>query len=56
MGKNEFLLTQYRSHTWSLNQKIVFSQALIAQAYIPSYSGGRDQEDYGSKPSRANSL
>jgi hypothetical protein len=24
--------------------------ALVAHAYNPSYSGGRDQEDYGSKP------
>jgi hypothetical protein len=26
-----------------------------AQAYNPSYSGGRDQEDQGSRPARANS-
>jgi hypothetical protein len=25
-------------------------------AYNPSYSGGRDQEDHGSKPAWANSL
>jgi hypothetical protein len=30
-------------------------QALVAHAYNPSYSGGRDQEDCGSKPSLANS-
>jgi hypothetical protein len=26
------------------------SRALVAHAYNPSYSGGRDQEDLGSKP------
>jgi hypothetical protein len=26
------------------------SPVLVAQAYNPSYSGGRDQEDYGLKP------
>jgi hypothetical protein len=28
----------------------------VAHAYNPSYSGGRDQEDYGSKPAWANRL
>jgi hypothetical protein len=28
---------------------------LVAQAYNPSYSGGRDQEDPGLKPDRVNS-
>jgi hypothetical protein len=28
----------------------------VAHAYNPSYSGGRDQEDRGSEPARANSL
>jgi hypothetical protein len=27
----------------------------VPHAYNPSYSGGRDREDYGSKPARANS-
>jgi hypothetical protein len=27
----------------------------MAHAYNPSYLGGRDQEDCGSKPTRANS-
>jgi hypothetical protein len=31
------------------------SWALVAQAYNPNYSGGRDQEDGGSKPAWANS-
>jgi hypothetical protein len=29
--------------------------ALVAHACNPSYSGGRDQEDHGSKPAPANS-
>jgi hypothetical protein len=32
------------------------SRALIAHACNPSYSGGRDQEDCGSKPAQANSF
>jgi hypothetical protein len=32
------------------------SQALMAHACNPSYSGGRDQDDQGSKPAQANSL
>jgi hypothetical protein len=32
------------------------SQELVAYACNPSYSGGRDQEDGGSKPARVNSL
>jgi hypothetical protein len=32
------------------------TQALVAHAYNPSYSGGSDQEDHGSKPAWANSL
>jgi hypothetical protein len=30
-------------------------RALVAHACNPSYSGGRDQEDHGSKPALANS-
>jgi hypothetical protein len=36
--------------------KSLLSQAQVAHAYNPSYSGGRDQEDRGSKPAQANSL
>jgi hypothetical protein len=32
------------------------SQELVTHAYNPSYSGGQDQEDCGSKPAWANSL
>jgi hypothetical protein len=32
------------------------SQALVAHACNPSYSGGRDQEDHSSKLAQANSL
>jgi hypothetical protein len=28
---------------------------LVAQAYNPSYSGGRDRKDHGLKPAQANS-
>jgi hypothetical protein len=36
--------------------EIVFrSQVLVAHACNPSYSGGRDKEDHGSKPAQANS-
>jgi hypothetical protein len=32
------------------------SQVQMARAYNPSYSGGRDQENQGSKSARANSF
>jgi hypothetical protein len=32
------------------------SQAPVAHTCNPRYSGGRDQEDHGSKPAQANSL
>jgi hypothetical protein len=32
------------------------SQVLVAHACNPSYSGGKDQEDRGTKPARENSL
>jgi hypothetical protein len=32
------------------------SQVPVAHGNYPSYSGGRDQEDQGSKPARVNSL
>jgi hypothetical protein len=32
------------------------NQVPVAHAYNPSYSGGKDQEDHGSKPVWANSL
>jgi hypothetical protein len=28
----------------------------VAHTHNPSYSGGRDQEDHGSKPAQANTL
>jgi hypothetical protein len=36
--------------------RITISQAPVAHACNSSYSGGRDQEDRGLKPARANSL
>jgi hypothetical protein len=38
------------------NNKIIWGWELVAHAYNPSYSGGRDQEDCYSKPSWASSL
>jgi hypothetical protein len=38
------------------SQKFNSRQALVAHICNPSYSGGRDQEDHGSKPVWANSL
>jgi hypothetical protein len=35
--------------------KQFISQAPVAHTYNPSYSGGRDQGDHGSKPATANS-
>jgi hypothetical protein len=35
--------------------RVLKSQELMAQACNPSYSGGRDWEDRGSKPAQANS-
>jgi hypothetical protein len=46
--------------SWLLNEAANESQltgrALMAHACNPSYSGGRDQEDRGSKPTRANRV
>jgi hypothetical protein len=39
LGKKEF--------THSISEKKEISQALVAHACNPSYSGGRDQEDVG---------
>jgi hypothetical protein len=36
-------------------KKELLQLAPVAQAYNPSYSGGRDQEDWGMKPAQANS-
>jgi hypothetical protein len=36
-------------------KKAVSSQVPVVHTYNPSYSGGRDQEDCGSKPAHANS-
>jgi hypothetical protein len=43
------------SHCLDTDKKSHRSQALVVHAYN-SYSGGRDQEDYGSKLAQANSL
>jgi hypothetical protein len=38
-----------------LNLKMKGCQALVVHAYNPSYSGGRDEGDYGLRPTQANS-
>jgi hypothetical protein len=40
--------------TFHYLKKIHFCQAPVAYTYNPSYSGGREQEDRGSKPAQAN--
>jgi hypothetical protein len=35
---------------------LAISRAPVAHTYNPSYSGGRDQEDWGLKPTQANSY
>jgi hypothetical protein len=37
-------------------KKLMRNQEPVAQAYNPSYLAGRDQEDWGLKPSQANTL
>jgi hypothetical protein len=37
-----------------MKKRNVLSWALVAHACNPSYSGGRNQEDRGSKPAQAN--
>jgi hypothetical protein len=39
-----------------LNSRITSCWVLVAHAYNPSYSGGRDQEECSSKPAQAKSL
>jgi hypothetical protein len=41
---------------WTLSNIRVENQVPVAHVCNPSYSGGRDQEDYGSNPAQANSL
>jgi hypothetical protein len=44
--------------TWGKVLNILLKERIrpVAYAYNPSYSGGRDQEDYGSKAAWENSL
>jgi hypothetical protein len=46
--------TLYTLYIKNYFKKNEFCQALVAHACTPSYSGGRDQEDCGSKPALAN--
>jgi hypothetical protein len=48
-----------RHNAWSIfrhTKKLLSIQALLAQACIPSYLGGWDQKDQGSRPAQAYSL
>jgi hypothetical protein len=38
-----------------IERKRIFQLAAEANAYNPGYSGGRDQEDHGTKSAQANS-
>jgi hypothetical protein len=40
----------------TFNKSVLLCQALVAYTYNPSYLGGRDLEDRGSKPAQANTL
>jgi hypothetical protein len=40
-------------HDWLSNQIPINEPGAIAHAYNPCYSGGRDQEDCGSKPTHS---
>jgi hypothetical protein len=44
-----------KQDVWATTKKLNLSQALVAHACNPSYSGGKDQEDCGLKPAQANS-
>jgi hypothetical protein len=47
------IVLDIEKHKPKLKTKI--GQAVVDHACNPSYSGGRDQEDHGSKPAQANS-
>jgi hypothetical protein len=50
-------LRTHRKQFYQAEKKImIWGQALVAHFCNPSYSGGRDQEDHGSKPTQTNSL
>jgi hypothetical protein len=55
--RQDSLSTKDAETTWiSIFLKIKFRWGPVAHSWNSSYSGGRDQEDYGLKPSRANRL
>jgi hypothetical protein len=41
---------------WGLSSDLRGSRVPVVHAYNPSYSGGRDQKDHGSKPAWTNNL
>jgi hypothetical protein len=46
---------EFKDHITAIKHKNRGWWALVPQACNPSYKGGRDQEDQGSKPARENS-
>jgi hypothetical protein len=53
LGPSTFIVWHF---TFSCSERKVLLLGAGGSAYNPSYSGGRDQEDQGWKPARANSL
>jgi hypothetical protein len=47
---------EFMALNWGLTLEKGSGQTLVAHTYNTSYSGGRDQEDHGSRPAWANSL
>jgi hypothetical protein len=54
MGIKEEKLLTLREHR--IGGVLKALPGMVAHAYNPGYSGGRDQEDCVSKPAQANSL
>jgi hypothetical protein len=50
-----YALLEISSLNMSYLKVLASAWVLVAHTCNPSYSGGRDQEDHGSKPARANS-
>jgi hypothetical protein len=46
----------FSSRLFMFLKKLLFGWAQVTHTYNPSYSEGRDQKAFGSKPTQANSL
>jgi hypothetical protein len=52
-----YLVSPWNNYSFNRSLKVPgLSWELVAHTHNPSYSGGRDQEDHGSKPAWANSF